>query len=470
MCRYADLIGDTFGAEPGKRRGYCGHPEIELALVKLARATGERRYMELSRYFVDERGRKPYYFDQEAIERGADPAKFWASSPEYNQSHLPVREQTEVVGHAVRAVYLYSAMADLAGEYGDSALLAACRRLWTHLTTRRMYVMGGIGTSARNEGFTSDYDLPNESAYAETCAAIGLVFWAQRMLQIDLDARYADVLELALYNAVISGVSLDGEAFFYDNPLASDGKHHRQGWFSCPCCPPNLARLLASLGDYIYAQSDTDAVVHLYIQGAGQFKLGGQAVTLRQETRYPWDGTVELRVEAEQPARFGLRLRLPGWCSAPKLSVNGAPVEPVVENGYARIEREWQPGDVVALDLPMPIRRVYAHPAIAADAGQVAIQRGPLVYCLEQTDQEVSLSGVALPRAAELSASLAPDLLGGVVALGGPAEALDTAGWEGVLYRSEPPASQPGAIKAIPYYAWDSRAPGRMRVWVRETE
>ena len=283
--------------------------------------------MELSRYFVDERGQKPYYFDQEAIERGADPAKFWASSPEYNQSHLPVREQPEVVGHAVRAVYLYSAMADLAGEYGDAGLLAACRRLWTHLTTKRMYVMGGIGTSAKNEGFTSDYDLPNESAYAETCAAIGLIFWAQRMLQIDLDRRYADVLELALYNAVISGVSLDGEAFFYDNPLASDGKHHRQGWFSCPCCPPNLARLLASLGDYIYAQSDTDAVVHLYVQGAGQFQLGGQNVTLSQETRYPWDGAVALRVAAEQPARFGLRLRLPGWCAAPRLAVNGTPVE-----------------------------------------------------------------------------------------------------------------------------------------------
>jgi DUF1680 family protein len=470
VSRFSDHIGGQFGAEPGKRRGYCGHPEIELALVKLARATGEQRFMELSRYFVDERGRQPHYFDIEASERGDDPAKFWARSHEYNQSHLPVREQPEVVGHAVRAVYLYSAMADLAGEYGDASLLEACQRLWTHLTTKRMYVMGGIGTSKHNEGFTSDYDLPNESAYAETCAAIGLIFWAQRMLQLDLDRRYADVLELALYNAVISGVSLDGEAFFYDNPLASDGKHHRVPWFGCPCCPPNLARLLASLGDYVYAQSATDAVVHLYVQGAGQFQLGGQNVTLRQETRYPWDGAVALRVATEQPARFGLRLRLPGWCAAPRLAVNGVPVDLAgsVENGYARIEREWQDGDLVTLELPMPVRRVYAHPAVAADAGNVALQRGPLFYCLEQADQSVQVDRIALPRTAELADRFEPDLLGGVIALAGAAEALDDAGWEGVLYDTAAPANQPCTITAIPYYAWDHRAPGRMRLWVRE--
>jgi DUF1680 family protein len=211
-------------------------------------------------------------------------------------------------------------------------------------------------------------------------------------------------------------------------------------------------------------------VVHLYVQGAGQFQFGDRKVTLRQETRYPWDGAVALRVEVDQPARFGLRLRLPGWCEAPRLAVNGTPVELVAENGYARIEREWQNGDLVALDLPMPVQRMYAHPAIAADAGQVAIQRGPLVYCLEQTDQELSLSGVGLPHAAELAASFVPDLLGGVVTLSGAAEALDDAGWEGVLYRAEPPAAQPGAITAIPYFAWDHRAPGPMRVWVRETE
>jgi uncharacterized protein len=468
LCRYADHIDRTFGAEPGKLRGYCGHPEIELALVKLARVTGERRYMELSRYFVDERGSRPHYFDQEARERGDDPAVFWAKSYEYNQAHLPVRQQPEVVGHAVRAAYLYTAMADLAGEYGDAGLLAACRRLWQHLTTKRMYVMGGIGTSKSNEGFTSDYDLPNESAYAETCAAIAMVFWAQRMLQIDLDRRYSDIAELALYNAVISGVSLEGETFFYDNPLASHGAYHRSPWFSCPCCPPNVARLLASLGEYIYAQSETDALVHFYVQGAGQFQLGGQPVTLRQETRYPWDGAVKITVELERPAQFGLRLRIPGWCAAPRVSVNGTPVDLTadVENGYLRIERTWQSGDHVDLDLPMPVERLYAHPAVAADVGQVALRRGPLIYCLEQTDHDVPISRIALPETAELAAQFEPELLGGVVTVTGSALAFDDAGWKDALYRTTPPATQPSTIKAIPYYAWDHRAPGAMRVWV----
>jgi DUF1680 family protein len=380
-----------------------------------------------------------------------------------------VREQPEVVGHAVRAVYLYSAMADQAGEYGDASLLAACRRLWQHLTTKRMYVMGGIGTSKSNEGFTGDYDLPNESAYAETCAAIGLVFWAHRMLQLELDRRYTDIAELALYNAVISGVALDGETFFYDNPLASTGTHHRTPWFSCPCCPPNLARLLASLGSHIYSQSETDAVVHFYVQSAGQFQIGGQPIALRQETRYPWDGAVALQVELERPAQFGLRLRIPGWCPAPRVSVNGTPVDLAanVEGGYLRIERTWQSGDQIALDLPMPVERLYAHPAVAADVGRVALRRGPLIYCLEQVDHTVPISRIALPDEAKLAARFEPELLGGVVTIAGSAVALDDDSWEGALYRTTPPTAQPSAIRAIPYYAWDHRAPGAMQVWIQ---
>lgn len=468
LCRYADLIEATFGTAPGQLRGYCGHPEIELALIRLAHATGERRYLDLARYFVDERGRQPHYYDQEALARGEQPAAFWARSYEYNQAHRPVREQTEVVGHAVRAAYLYSAMADLAAEDGDAALLAACRSLWRHLTTRRMYVMGGIGTSQHNEGFTSDYDLPNQSAYAETCAAIALVFWAQRMLQIECDRRYADVLELALYNAVLSGGSLDGTRFFYDNPLASDGTHHRQAWFGCPCCPPNLARIFAALGAYIYAHSPDEAVVHLYAQSAARLELGGQPVTLRQATDYPWDGTVRLSVELPAPAEFGLRLRLPGWCRAPRLALNGAPIEPAVEGGYACLRRTWQNGDALTLDLPMPVERVYAHPAVRADIGRVALQRGPLVYCLEQADHSVPLERIVLPAQAELSVRFAPELLGGVVVVEGPAQALSDAGWEGRLYGVQPPALQPCALRAIPYYAWDHRAPGAMAVWVGE--
>ncbi|HWQ14599.1 MAG TPA: beta-L-arabinofuranosidase domain-containing protein [Roseiflexaceae bacterium] len=470
MRRYADYIGSVFGTEEGKRRGYCGHPEIELALVRLARATGEERYLALSRYFVNERGRRPHYYDQEARERGEPPERYHHRTYEYNQAHAPVREQQQVVGHAVRAMYLYCAMADLAMADGDVALREACERLWRHLASTRTYVMGGIGTSRHNEGFTSDYDLPNESAYAETCAAIGLVFWAQRMLQLELDRRYADVLELALYNAVLSGVSLDGERFFYDNPLASDGHHHRQPWFVCPCCPPNLARILASLGQYLYAQGEDELVVHLYAGSRAELTAGGGRVTLRQETRYPWDGAVLLRVDPEAPAHFALRLRLPGWCVAPRAAINGEPVDgAAAEGGYLRLERLWHPGDQVTLALPMPVERVYAHPAVRADVGRVALRRGPLVYCLEQADHAAPLERIVLPANAELVAREAPGLLGGVVVVEGAAAALDDTGWEGELYRTRPPAARPAPLRAIPYFAWDNRQPGAMLVWLPET-
>lgn len=466
VSRYADYISDVFGADAGKLRGYCGHPEIELALVKLARATGKQRYLELSRYFVDERGGQPHYFDQEARARGEDPATFWAKSYEYNQSHRPVREQRQVVGHAVRAVYLYSAMVDLAEAYDDTALWHTCEQLWRQLTTTRMYVTGGIGASKHIEGFTHDYDLPNESAYAETCAAIGLVFWARRMLQMDCDRRYADIMELALYNSVLSSVSLDGTTFFYDNPLASHGAHHRQPWFRCPCCPPNLARLLASFGQFIYAQNDTDLIVHLYVQGSGRFQFGSQQITLAQETRYPWDGTVTLQVQPDAPCVFGLRLRIPGWCRGAQARVNGAVVDVEEQQGYIRIERQWQAGDTVALHLPMPIDYVYAHPDVVADTGQVALQRGPIIYCLEQVDHALPLHRIMLLDRSRLSARFEADLLGGVTTLTGSATALDDADWQGQLYRAAPPSTLSCAIRAVPYFAWDNRAPGAMRVWI----
>ena len=350
MCRYADYIGTVFGPEPGQKRGYCGHEEIELALVKLAEATGEEKYQSLAQYFVDERGQQPHYFDSEAKARGEDPAGFHFSTYGYNQSHLPVREQSQVIGHSVRGMYLYTAMADLAGRTGDTALQAACERIWNHLTSAQMYVTGGIGGFASNEGYGDDYDLPNETAYAETCAAIGLVFWASRMLQTDCDRRYADVMERALYNGVLSGVSLDGTKFFYDNPLASSGKHHRQDWFGCACCPPNIARLMASFGHYVYSQNDTDVAVHLYVQSQADLIVATQKVTLSQTTDYPWDGTVTLTLSPEQPTSFRLRLRLPEWCRAPRLSLNGESITPTVENGYAVLEREWRLGDEVTLN------------------------------------------------------------------------------------------------------------------------
>jgi uncharacterized protein len=472
MCRYADYIDNVFGNGPGKKRGYPGHEEIELALVKLYQVTGEKRYLYLSKYFVDERGRQPHYFDIEARLRGEDPAAFWARTYEYNQSHLPVREQSEVVGHAVRAMYLYSAMADLARDLPDQSLFAADQRLWNHLCTTRLYINGGLGPSRHNEGFTADYDLPNETAYAETCAAIGFVFWNHRMLQLDCNARYADILERALYNGVLSGVSLNGEKFFYENPLASLGTHHRQSWFRVACCPPNIARLFASLGQYIYSVNDTDIAVHLYMQNTAQMTVGEREVRVRQETAYPWNGTITLRLTLDEPATLGLRLRIPGWCQEARLKVNGETFDIAghLEEGYVRVERVWQSGDRVELDLAMPVERMYANPNVRQDVGCVAFQRGPLVYCLEGADNNVPLYRILVPRTAELQSRFEPDLLGGVTVIRGQALFEDDSGWAGKLYRSRPPSLQSETITAIPYYAWDNRQPGEMRVWLHEGE
>jgi hypothetical protein len=267
---------------------------------------------------------------------------------------------------------------------------------------------------------------------------------------------------------VLSGVSLDGEKFFYENPLASQGNHHRQAWFDCACCPPNLARLLASLGQYVYAQNEKDLAVHLYVQGSGRFSMGGQAVLLRQETRYPWEGRVTLRFEMERPAAFGLKLRIPGWCRQATLSVNGEPVEitPSLERGYVRVERLWRPADQVRLELAMPVERIHAHPDVRQNAGQAALQRGPLVYCLEAVDHAVPLQRILLPHDAQLSTYFEPDLLGGVTVIRGEALAAETSDWHETLYRAQAPMLNPCALTAIPYYAWDNRQPGQMRVWL----
>jgi uncharacterized protein len=480
VMRYADHIDSVFGPEPGQIHGYDGHEEIELALVKLYRITGRDRYLHLSKYFVEQRGRQPYFFDLEAAERGT-PGYFGTRPPfdrreqdpqrfrKYNQSHAPIREQREVVGHAVRATYLYSAVADIATETGDNGLWTACRRLWDHLTARRMYITGGIGSTAEIEGFTEDYDLPNESAYAETCAAIGLVLWAHRLALADRDRRYVDVLERALYNGVLAGVSEDGSRFFYDNPLASHGEHHRQEWFGVACCPPNLARLLTSLGRYVYAQRTDEAVVHLFVAGTGTFDLG-QAVTVEQRTEYPWDGMVELSLRVDRPVRFALSTRIPGWCADPSLSVNGEPVEltAVLDRGYARLDREWRDGDTVALDLPMPVRRCYAHPAVAADVGRVAIAHGPLIHCFEGVDHGGDVETLTLPRDAPL-ATAERDGRPGPVVLQGTGSRLDATGWDDALYRDSPSDQVPVEVTAVPYYSWDNRAPGPMQVWIRES-
>jgi len=470
VCRYADLIAATFGTGPGQKRGYCGHPEIELALVELYHATGEKRYFELARYFIDERGRQPHYYDAEARARGADPAAWHFGSYEYCQAHKPVREQDKVVGHAVRAMYLYSGMADIAAETGDAALAAACARLWADLVGKRLYVTGGMGPSAANEGFTADYDLPNRTAYAETCAAVGLVFWASRMLGLAPDRRYGDLMELALYNGALSGLSRDGTLFFYDNPLESRGDHHRWKWHRCPCCPPNIGRLVASLGRYVYGVADDRVAVHLFVGGEARLAVAGTEVRITQRTRYPWEGSVSITIDPERPVEFELAVRMPGWSPNASVSLNGRKLlggDMVIDGGYARLRRRWSKRDRVELDLPMAVERLRAHPDVAEDAGRVALKRGPLIYCLESVDNETPVHRLLLDARAPIAANYDAALLGGMVRLEAGASAESEAGWNGSLYRTAPPGQSPATLRAIPYFAWDNRAPGAMEVWVR---
>jgi DUF1680 family protein len=366
-------------------------------------------------------------------------------------------------------MYLFTAMADLAAETADHTLRMACERLWSHLTSTRLYVTGGLGSRERNEGFSTDYDLPNAEAYAETCASVGLVLWAQRMLLLTDDGAYADVMERTLYNAIAGAVGADGAHFFYANPLASAGRTHRQPWFQVACCPPNVARLLAALGQFVASEADDHVDVHLFVRGSVDACVAGQRVRVRQESEYPWSGNVRLSVELERPTRLQVRVRVPGWARSARLQINGEPIEvsAVVERGYARLDRAWQSGDTVSLELPMPVERVRAHPAVEENTGCVALQRGPIVYCVEQADNDLPLHRVMLPRGAPLE-PLGQD---GMVTLRGQARAIADDGWTGRLYRTDDEqVTRPWPLVAVPYASWDNRVPGQMRVWLRETD
>jgi uncharacterized protein len=475
MCRYADYIAKVFGRGKGQKRGYCGHPEVELALVKLYRATGNEKYLKLSKYFVDERGQKPDYYTIEAEKRGQKSKGPYA----YHQAHEPVRQQKDAVGHAVRAMYLYSGMADVAAETNDRTLLAACKRLWRSVADRRMYVIGSVGSTQRGEAFTFDYDLPNEEAYAETCAAIGLVFWAHRMMQIDPDGEYADVMERALLNGVIPGVSLDGRKFYYANRLAVHPEAPkyghctfpaaRQEWFGCACCPPNVARLLASLGEYIYGRATNEIRVHLFAGSKATIEVGGQKVALEQRTEYPWDEKVTIKVSPQKAAEFAVSVRIPAWCRKPAMKVNGKAVnlKAVTTKGYARVDRLWKKGDMIELVLPMPVECIQANPRVRQDAGRVALMRGPLVYCFEEVDNGGDLNSVEL--AARPALKVTSDKKLGVPVIIGKAIRTTEAGWRSELYRPATKlAKKAVTVKAIPYYMWANRKVGEMVIWIRQ--
>jgi DUF1680 family protein len=460
--RFADHICDTFGPEEGKRHAVDGHEEVEMALVELFRATGERRYLEGAQFFIDARG------------HGLLGRPYGQHEPSYSQDHEPLRDQSEVVGHAVRALYLYSGAADVYAEMGERAHLQALRRLWENMTTRRMYVSGDLGSRYEGEAFGKDFELPNERAYTETCAAIASVMWNWRMLGLKGEARYADLIEHTLYNAVLPGLSLDGQHYFYQNPLSDDGSHRRQHWFGCACCPPNVARLLASLPGYLYSTSEDAVWVHLYAEGAATVELDGKrTIRLHQRTRYPWDGSVETTVEAE--GEFTVMLRIPAWCEeGAAVEVNGKPVGAELSPGsYANLHRTWRPGDTINMDLPMPVRRVESHPYVAENAERIALTRGPLLYCVEQIDNPgVDLRDLVLDGE-EPTIDLEPDLLGGVVVL--QVEARSAApgpGWEDRLYRTVRPHEGDAQrhftrVTAAPHYAWANREPGTMRVWLK---
>jgi DUF1680 family protein len=463
----ADLVAQEFG--PGKRTNPPGHEEIEIGLVKLYRATGKTKYLDLAKFFIDARGktegRIPYGLEgrQELL------------YGQYAQDDKPFIEQTTAVGHAVRAGYLYAGAADVAALTGNQAYVAALDKIWADVVGTKLYITGGIGAAGAWEGYGPAYRLPNASAYAETCANIATFLWNSRMLRLELDAKYADVMERILYNGVLSGISLSGDKFFYPNPLTSYGQHERTPWFTCACCPPNVARILASVPGYFYAASGDRVYVNLFAQGTGKLRAGGTNIEIVQTTDYPWKGDVRIEVKPEKAADFTLAVRIPGWAmnrpvpsdlytypeaaeGAPALKVNGEAVEIMAEKGYAVIRRTWKAGDSVELSLPMPVRRVTANEAVEEDRGRVAVERGPLVYCAEWPDNDGRVSNLVLPDGATLAAEARPDLLNGVVVIKGEAEALSEKAGKIV--------SEKKAVTLIPYYAWANRGKGEMTVWL----
>lgn len=480
MIRYVDYVDSIFGPEPEKKKGYPGHEVIELALIRLYQITKNERHLNLARYFIHERGKEPNYFAAESVEQNREkPENIKIENYTYYQAHKPVIEQEVAVGHAVRAVYLYSGMADVARYTMDEDLYAACERLWKNMTTKQMYITGSIGATPLGEAFTFDYDLPNQSIYGETCAAIGLAFFAKRMLQISPKAEYADVLEKVLYNGIISGISLDGTRFFYVNPLEvypeanrrDERLHHvkvqRQKWFGCACCPPNIARIMASVGNYFYTANDRAFYTHIPASASVKTTLSGKEVSIVTESEYPWDGTIHVRFNMKESAEFLYGIRVPGWCGKWEICLNKEAIAPEYKDGYLLIHRTWNDGDEVEFMLEMNVQRMEAHPMVRQDKGKVAVMRGPVVYCLEEADNGKNLHLISIKGDAKFTARLEPDL-GEIVALYGKGYR-EVKSMDERLYR---PVSEKRfeevELKWIPYYAWANREEGEMTVWVNK--
>ena len=439
--RMAEHIMSVFNDQA--RHWVPGHEEIELAMVKLYEETRERKYLDYAYWLLSQRGHG-YGYTENGIK---DSLNRW-NAP-YYQDAVPVCDLRSISGHAVRSMYLYCGMCDVAARISGTGYEEALDTLWEDVTKRNMYVTGGIGVAYCTEGFANDYELPNKEAYCETCASVGMALWNSRMAERTGEAKYYDILERSVYNAMLAGINLEGNRFFYVNPLASDGDHHRKAWFGCACCPSNICRFMASLGNYIYATNDTALYVNLYIGNEAAFKVGDENVSLAMTTQYPREGrtTVLFRSGMQK----SLMLRIPEWCKQYTLSVNGEEAEFVPENGYACISRRWQAGDELQIDMAMPVTLVSADPRVKADEGRRAVQRGPLVYCAEQVDNYTDIDSLLLTANTQLTAVYEPDLLGGIVAIDGVVPAVD---------------SPDITFRLVPYYAWDNRQSGKMAVWL----
>jgi DUF1680 family protein len=464
----ADLLVTTFG--PGKRHVAPGHEIVEMGLVRLYRITGKKQYLDLAKFFIDERGKRAY--DKTSTDEWKN-GKYW-------QDDTPVTDQDEAEGHAVRAMYLYSGMTDVAALTGDKEYITAIDRIWENMVGKKMYVQGGIGAIPGGERFGNDYELPNATAYNETCAAIGDVYWNQRMFLLHGDSKYIDVLEKVLYNGLISGVGLDGQSFFYTNAMQiTNGFTHsalepaRSGWFECSCCPTNMARFLPSLSGYIYAQRANSVFVNLFIAGKAKLQVNSQAVNIEQHNNYPWNGALSFNINPDVPSDFALRIRIPGWARAEaiplnlysfknksiaklSLKLNGKSISYKMENGYAVIHRKWLKGDQIQLDLPMDVKKVIANKALTDDQNKIALQRGPVMYCAEWKDNTGSVSNLIIPANAQFTPVNKPDLLNGVTVLKG--EAVEKSTTSAVSKKVE--------FTAIPYYSWANRGKGEMKVWL----